>query len=551
MNTNETYTGWSNVLAPQTRQMMREASKQMGDLVRSTLGPHGLDKMVVRRMPDGELRSFVSNDGSAIIEEFEGETNHPIAQQFIWTMEDHEADYGDGSTTMFLLAADLLTTAMDLAEKGVHPSDIVEGFSIGAQRTLEVWDDTAVDLINENGELDRVKLRTIATTGMTNGHNGSWQLNTLADTVVEAVLRVSNPADRSVRLDHAETIAVPGGSVEHSELVPGAVLPLDIVTGKRLLPMTGPVLLINGSLQTRQPSADVRIGAEGKGKDWGESRDIAANISRTGTVAVLVTGDADMAVAKELKKHGAVLIRNVRDSHFEYVAAATGAVPRGPVRPDSLINKRNLGHATVRFRDTGRDDPWVAFESADESVPAVTLIVRGGTASAAEEAERRIRDGKNALRAAIRMPRALPAGGAADMAAARAVRELASRFNGREQLAVDAFADTLESVPRTLARNAGLDPIGALAQLRSLHDTGYDRAAVSKDGIIVSDVTANGGLDAFQIRLSGLVRAVEFVNSLVRIDGMLVDERLPSPERVLEEPKYGPEEMPEVDLEGE
>ncbi|WP_227356426.1 TCP-1/cpn60 chaperonin family protein [Haladaptatus salinisoli] len=544
--TNELYTGWKRVPSSETRRMIRDAAVQMGDLVRSTLGPWGIDKMIVRRMADGELRGFVSNDGSAIMEEFEGETSHPIARRFIRATEDHETDYGDGSTTMVLLASELLSTAMDLVDRGVHPTDVIEGFSIGGQRTLELWDETSIPLANSAGELDRARLRAVAMTGMTNGRSGSWPLDEFADTVVDAVLRVSDPETGSVRLDHAKTVAVPGGSVADSTLVEGVVLPENVVTAERLLPATGAVLLIEGDLRCRSPAADVSVTVEGAtdaertvgGLD--ESEKIAANIGLTGAVAVVATGDVDMAIAKELARHGAVLLRNVKRTDFEYIARATGATPRGPVRPSGRIDADALGNATVQLRDTGRDDDWVAFQpSEDVEAPAVTLVVRGGTQTASEEAERRVRDGKNALRACIKTPAALPAGGAADVAAARAVRSLAMRFDGREQLAAEGFADALESIPKTLAANAGLNPLDALLELRVRHDAGHRRAAVSSDGTVVDDVTADGGgLDPFQIRVSGLVRAIEFVNALTRIDGVLLDEREPTVDRALEEPTY-------------
>jgi chaperonin GroEL (HSP60 family) len=259
MSTNETYTGWTQVPSAGTRSMIRDAAEEMGGLVRSTLGPFGLDKMIVRRMPDDELRGFVSNNGIAIVEEFEGETDHPVAKRFIGAAEDHETEYGDGSTTMVLLAAELTATAMDLVDRGVHPVDVVEGFSVAAQRTLERWEAAAVPLSDAGGALDRDLLREVALTGMVNGRPGSWPLADLAETVVEAVLRVSDPATGSVRLDHAETVAVPGGSVADSTLVEGVLLPKPVVTGEHRLPATGGVLLVDGDLQARTLSRDVRI----------------------------------------------------------------------------------------------------------------------------------------------------------------------------------------------------------------------------------------------------------------------------------------------------
>jgi chaperonin GroEL (HSP60 family) len=551
MTTNEMFLGWQHVPSPETRSMIRDASTAMGNLVRSTLGPLGTDKMVVRRMEDDELRGFVSNDGVAIIEEFEGETTHPIAEHFIRAAEDHEDDYGDGTTTMVLLASDLLSTAMDLGDRGVHPNDIIEGYSIAAQRTLERWQDLSIDLGAADGSLDREKLEAIALTGMTNGRTGSWPLAEFAETVVEGVLRVSDPSTGSVRLDHAETIAVPGGNVTDSELVDGVVLPEHVVVAEHLLPATGSVVLVDGHLQSRSLSADVNVSVESEADaaqaatGFDDSEEIAATIGVTDTVAVVVSGDVDMAIAKELARHGAIVVRNVMDTDFEYIASATGATPRGPVSPNSRIDPETLGTATVRFRNTGRNDDWVAFEPPSTAgAPAVTMLVRGGTQSAAEEAQRRIKDGKNALRACIMNPRALPAGGAADVAAATDLRTFATRFDGREQLAIDAFADVLESIPRTLARNATLDPISSVADLRTRHDAGLERAAISKDGLLVDDVTADGGgLESFQVRVSGLVRAVEFVNKITRIDGVLLDQRPPSVDRVLEEPKVDPADL--------
>ncbi|WP_416841749.1 TCP-1/cpn60 chaperonin family protein [Haloferax sp. DFSO52] len=533
--------------------MIRDASTQMGDLVRSTLGPLGMDKMVVRRMEDDRIRGFVSNDGVAIIEEFEGETDHPIAQHFIRLAEDQEDDYGDGTTTTVLLASDLLSTAMDLADQGVHPNDIIEGYSIGAQRTLERWNEMAIDLRTADDTLDQEKLEAIALTGMTNGRTDSWPLGGFAKTLVNGVLRVSNPATGGVRLDHAKTIAVPGGNVTDSELVEGVMLPKELVVAEHLLPATGSVLLINGNLQSRSLSTDVNInietndGARRAASGFNDSEGIAAAIGQTDTVAVVVSGDVDMAIAKELAGHGAVVLRNVKDSDFKYIAKATGASSRGPITPNTRIDPEVLGTATVRFRDTGREDDWVAFEPpAAVGAPAVTLLVRGGTQTSAEEAQRRIKDGKNALRACIKNPKALPAGGAADMAAATDIRSFANRFDGRKQLAIDAYADVLESIPKTLARNAGLDSITSVADLRTRHDAGFERAAISKDGVVVNDVTADGGgLEAFQVRVSGLVRAIEFVNHFIRIDSVLLDERPPSVERVLEEPRVKPGEVPE------
>ncbi|SFR96772.1 Chaperonin GroEL (HSP60 family) [Halomicrobium zhouii] len=543
MTTDETYTGWSRVPSRETRAAVRQTSGAMAELVRSTLGPLGLDKMIVRRMPDDELRGFVTNDGIGIIEEFEGETDDPIAQQYITLAEDHEDDVGDGVTTMFLLACDLLSASMDLVDQGVHPNDVVEGYSIAAQRTIENWVEMAVPVARE-GELHRDTLETIAMTGMTNGRTQSWPLDQVVDTVVDAVLRVSDPETGTTRLDHADTVAVHGGTVTDTELVEGAVVPREVVDAEYLLPAEGPILLVDGDLTSRELTADVSVSIDPEdpaktAESFDESAGIAEAIGETGAVAVVVTGDADMQVAYELAGEGAVLVRDTKDSTFEYLQIVTGATPIGPVSPGASIDPDVLGHVRLSRRDMARDTDWLAFEAPPGTgQPAVTIVVRGGTESVAEEAERRIRTGKNALRAVVQDPRALPAGGAPDVAAAVDVRSFARRFDGREQLAVETFADVLETVPKTLAHNAGLDPLAALADLRGRHDAGDDRAGVSADGEVVDDVVAHDGLDAFRVRVSGLVRAVEFVNGLTRVDNFLVDQRVPTVDSVLGEPEY-------------
>ena len=209
----------------------------------------------------------------------------------------------------------------------------------------------------------------------------------------------------------------------------------------------------------------------------------------------------------------------------------------GPVSPGSTVDPENLGHARVSFRDMGREDDWLALEApADTGQPAVTVVVRGGTGSAAEEAERRVRKGKNALRAVVQNPRVLPGGGAPDVAAARDLRSFAPRFGGREQLAIESFADVLEGLPKTLARNAGRDPSGTIAELRTRHEAGHDTAGLDVDGDVVDDVLAGDAIDPFRVRTTGLVRAVEFVNDFTRIDSFLVDQREPSLERELDDP---------------
>ncbi|MEY7848530.1 TCP-1/cpn60 chaperonin family protein [Natrarchaeobius sp. A-rgal3] len=522
----------------ETRRGIQSASRQMGDLVRSTLGPMGVDKMIVRRMQDDSVRTFVSNDGVAILAEFEGETENPIANQFITLAEEHQDDVGDGTTTTTLLASELLTAGVDLIDAGVPPTSVVEGFSIGAQRTLEVWNEMGIpvadtDRPRHRDAFDEERLERIAVCGMTNGRAGAWSLEHLADDVVDAVLHAWEPRRASVHLGYVSVETIPGGDVASSELFPGTHLAYEPMVADRVLPGEGGVLLVEGSLGPREIRAgSVTIDADDVAAVDERERErdrIADAIARSNATAVFVTGDVTDAIGTALAHRGVACFRNVKRSDVDRLSRITGASIRGPVTPTAPASADEFGRGKIRLREAGEDRTWLEVAAPDGVDPrSVGLVVRGGTERAADEARRRIKVGLNAVRAAVKRPIAVPGGGAADVAAAREVRELAPRFDGREQLAVDRFADVLESIPRTLARNAGQDPIDAVTDLRARHDAGQRRAGIDATGTVVADVVSSGdALDAQLVRTSSLARSVEFANSLLTVDAVIFDTSLP------------------------
>jgi chaperonin GroEL (HSP60 family) len=528
--------GFARLTADETGAVIGAAAEEMGSLVRSTLGPFGLDKLVVRRQDGGELRVFASNDGVAIIEEFESETDHPVAEHFIKTAEAQEDEYGDGTTTTILLASELVSAGVDLVEQGVPPTAIVEGFSMAAQRSLETWGELSVPLTTPDGrDYDRELLEAIAKTGMTNGSDTSWPLNGLSDVVVDAVLRVAEPEIGRADLSFVRTEAMPGGGVGDSRLIRGGLLPREPVRESVALPVEGPVLLVEGDVEPRE--------FEGKGAVSGEAGDglrqfeerqyerLAAAIEAAGAVAVLATGNVSRELAVRLAGKGIVAAQNVKETRIEFLSRAIGSAVSPPlVSPDVVPTADRLRRARVSTRRDQSGTEWIQVVSTEDvDSTAVTLLVRGGGESVAGEAERRIKDGLNAVRAAVMRPEALPGGGAAEVAAAAAVRDLAPSIGGRAQLAMEAYADALESVPRTLARNAGLDPIEATLDLRTRHHGGDDRAGIAASGAVVDDVVREEGLDPQLVRTSALVRSTELANSYARIDSILYSETPVSP----------------------
>lgn len=529
--------GYTHFDRSETGEIIAAAAEEMGSLVRSTLGPAGLDKLVVRRQQDDEIRGLASNDGISIIEEFEGETNHPVAQHFIETAEAQEDDYGDGTTTTVLLTSELLTAGIDLVSEGVAPTTVVEGFSIAAQRTLEVWDESSVSLATPDGaSLDRDRLRNVAITGMTNGSTKSWSLHGLADPVVEAVLRVSNPQTGSVDLSFVRTEAMPGGGVADSSLVPGTFLPKEPYWGTGELPVAGPALLVDGDVAPRDPTLQGEVTADTNGFDGIRSvddrrfDDIVNAIRGTGASAVLASGDIHRDIAQQLGSRGVLSVQNVKESRIEFLARATGASVSTPLVSPKVISADATAPVRVEQRFDQEDDSWLAVTATGQNVPeAVSFVVRGGSDSVAREAERRVKDGLNAVRAAVMRPQALPGGGAAEIAAAVALRDFAPGVTGRAQLAVETFADAIETIPLTLARNAGLDSLGTVLDLRNRHARGHGRAGITADGTVVDDVFDHDAFDPQLVRTSGFVRGVEFANSYLRIDSILYNATPDSP----------------------
>ncbi len=507
----------------------------MGSIVRHTIGPLGLDSMIVRRMPEGEIRAMVTNDASAIIEEFEGETDHPIAQRFIYLARAHEDDYGDGATRTVLLASELIDRGLDLIDRGVHPHDTIEGFMIGGQRTLELWEAQAISLQLQDGSLDREGLTQVTRAGIANGRPGAWDLDGTADLVVEAGLRVSVPEEQRVDLSSIDTVAIPGGGVGDSALLDGVVLPQDPVVAERLLPVRGGVLLVAGDLTVKSPfGMDVRIGGESWSTGAFSRSNVRAHasvvdrIDAADVVAVIVSGDVSHDMANELAGRGIVCLRNTTDIRMKRLSRVTGGRILGGM-PAGALPTETIGAADIRRRDVGPEKEWTEVRALDH-VPAVgTVVARGGTERSAKEAERRIKQGLNAFRAAIGRPDALPAGGAIELEAAGEIRSFASKFGGRKQLAIDTYADAIEAVPRALAENAGRDPIDAITDLRTRHRAGHSSAGFTADGVIVDDVTTHHAIEPFLIPTSALVRAIDFAATMLRIDSILPIDQLAAP----------------------
>lgn len=524
---------WYQLDEDETRAGIRSVAREFKSILEGRLGPWGTDALVVRRTDDGELRRFVSNSATAVINEFETELGHPIAGQFISLAGSQEDAIGDGTATTVLLAAALLDHGIELIADGIHPRDVIEGLSIGAQRALEVYDEHAVAI--DATERDRERLTAIARTGITNGDPALGALSGVAGDLVEAVLHVGVPETGSAMLDSIDTHAIPGGSITDSEVRFAKFLPRTPVEDISGDSGTGRILLLNDGLEPRELAHSVSIDGSNAtafrngAQALNRHQRIATRLAEADVRLVAAAGTVPAALATALAEHGIRCIRDLPRRHLTFLKRLTGGTVTGAISPDEALPVRVCGTARIDVCEID-DRTWTVLEAPDpETACAATVLVRGGTSSSVEEAKRRISGGLNALRATLQRPKILPAGGAPEIAAARAVRSLAPSIDGREQLAVEAFADCLEYPPRTLAHNAGLHPIDSVTALRNRHADGQSMAGIGADGSIIEDITASGGWDPLLVRVTALVRAVEFTNDLLTIDHALIDRRARDP----------------------
>lgn len=491
------------------------AGKAVADAVRTTLGPRGMDKMLV----DSTGTVVITNDGVTILEEMDIE--HPAAQMLVEVAQTQEDGVGDGTTTASVLAGQLLATAEDLLADDVHPTTIVEGYAAARDIGHAAIDDCRLD-----EDVDDDLLRRVAATSMTGKGTGDANAETLADLVVEAVRQVAD--DDGAHRDDVRVHTQPGASSGATELVRGIVtdtepvredMPRDVADAS--------VLALDTSLDTRETNADVEYDITSveqlNAALDAEERELKryAETVRDAGVDVLVSQKSiDDRVAAFLAEAGVLAFESVKQTDVSAIAAATGATVVGDVTD---VESDDLGYAeSVRVERYGEDD--LAFVEGGADARTVTLLVRGSTAHVLDELERAIGDALDVVAVALDDGGVVPGAGCAEIAVADRIRDEAARIDGRAQLAAEAFADALDVLPRTLAENTGMDPIDALVDLRAENESG--RAGVVTDGERgeIADPIAHGVIDPAAVKHEALAAATDAATMIVRIDDVIAAE---------------------------
>ena len=488
------------------------AGKAVAESVRTTLGPKGMDKMLV----DSTGSVVVTNDGVTILKEMDIE--HPAANMIVEVSETQEEEVADGTTSAVVVAGELLQRAEELLEQDIHATTLAQGYRQAAERAGEVLEDVAIDVDVEDEEY----LQQIAATAMTGkGAEGSKDL--LAEIVVRAVQSIAD--EDGIDTEYVEIEKSVGGSIENTELIEGVLISKDRVhENMPYFVEDANIALIDTALEVKETEIDAEVNVtdpdqlqEFLDQEEAQLRELVDKLVDVGANVVFCQKGIDDLVQHFLAQEGIMAVRRVKKSQVKQIARATGA--RAVSNVDD-ITEDDLGFAgSVAQKDVGGDDR--IFVEDVEDAKSVTILLRGGTEHVVDEVERAIEDSLGVVRTTIEDGKVLPGGGAPEVELSLALRDFADSVGGREQLAVEAFADALEVIPRTLAENAGHDPIDSLVELRSEHDGGSYAAGLDAYTGDVIDMEAEGVVEPLRVKTQAIESATEAAVMILRIDDVI------------------------------
>ena len=492
------------------------AAKAVADTVKTTLGPKGMDKMLVDSMGD----ITITNDGVTILEEMQIE--HPAAKMMVEVAKAQNEAVGDGTTTAVVLAGELLKKASELLEMEIHPIVITKGYRLAKEKALEELERIAIHVGMEN---DR-ELVQIANTAMT-GKSAERASQYLAEISVKAVKKVSENVGGKITVD-TENVKLEkkhGGSMSDTMLIEGILIDKEVVHSAMPKDVkNAKIALLDVAIEVKELEGDAKINVDSPEKmqsflDQEERliRSMTDKIAASGAQVVLCQKGIDDLAQHFLAKKGILAARRVKKSDMDKLARATGAKIASNIQE---LTKDDLGFAgNVEERKVGTDR--MIFVEKCKEPKAVTILIRGGTEHVVDEVERALEDAIKDISAALELGKMVAGGGAPEAAVAKVVRKYADSFSGREQLAVLAFADAMEVIPRALAENAGLDPIDKIAMLRSEHEKGAHTTGLDVFSGKVVDMLKAGVVEPLKIKLQAVQSATEAAEMILRIDDLI------------------------------
>ena len=492
------------------------AARLVADTVRSTLGPKGMDKLLVDSLGD----IIVTNDGVTILEEMHIE--HPAAKMVVAVAKTQEAEVGDGTTTAVILAGELLKNAELLLDKEIHPTVITKGYRMAAEKAQELLNYIAKDVSINDEDI----LKNIAMTAMT-GKGAEVAKENLSDIIVSAILQIADTKDNKIIID-LENIKLEkkvGGGIEDSELIQGIVLDKEVV--HPAMPTSvkdAKIALLDLALEVKNTEIDAKIQITDPMQmqgfiDMEEKmlRNMVDRVLSSGANVVFCQKGIDDLAQHFLAKKGVYAARRVKKSDMEKLARATGAKI---VNNLADLSSEDVGYAGLVEEKKVNNEEMTYITECNEA-KAVTILIHGGTEHVVNEVERAIKDALGDISAALLVEKVVAGAGSTEIELSKELRRFGNSLSGREQLAVQAFADALEGIPIALAENAGLDPIDTLTELKAAHDQGRVEAGLDVFSGKIIDAWKEGIIEPLKIKTQAIKSASEVAELILRIDDVL------------------------------
>ncbi len=498
------------------------AAKLVAEVVKSSLGPRGMDKMLVDSLGD----VTITNDGATILKEID--VQHPAAKMVVEVAKSVDNEVGDGTTSSVIFTGSLLEKAEELIDKNVHPSVIVDGYTAASIEALKVLDKIAIKVKTD----DRDLLAKIANTSMYS-KLVSEDSPVLSKIVVDATQMIAELNEKTktlkVDLDNIKVEKKAGGSMQETSLIKGIVLDKEVVHGgmpKRI--EKAKIALINSPLEIEKTemSAEIRISDPQQMQMFLEEENnmlkaMVEKVKSSGANVLLCQKGIDDLAQHYLAKDGILAVRRVKESDMLKLTKATGA--RLVNNIDDLSSK-DLGSADVVEERKVETDKWVFIEGC-KNPKAVTILVRGGSQRVVDEADRSLHDALMVMKDVLEKPFIVAGGGSPEAYIATHIRNWSSSLEGREQLAVIKFAEALETIPISLATNAGMDPIDTMAELRAKQNKGLKWTGVNVRSTTVADMFKQNILEPVVIKEQIIKSATEAACMLLRIDDVIASSK--------------------------
>jgi len=502
-----------------------QAARIVAEVVKSSLGPKGMDKMLVDSFGD----VTITNDGATMLKEMD--IQHPAAKMMVEVSQTQDDEVGDGTTSVVVLTGELLGKAVELMGRKIHPTIVIDGYKDAMAQALQILEDIAIKVDHK----DREMLKKVASTSMASklvsGHSGH-----LSEISVDAIVQVAEETDGGceVDMDMVKVEKKPGGSLTDSRLIRGLIIDKEVVHADMpKLILDARIGLLDSAMEVEKTEFDAKIQIETPEEmqayiehEEQMLRDMVRGVKEVGVTVLLCQKGIDDTVQHFLAREGILAARRLKKSDMEALAKATEAKI---VTSVDKLSGEDIGYA-ARVEERKIGDDKLLFIEGCRNPKALSVLLRGGSERIVDEAERSLHDALSVVCDVVREPKVVAGGGAPEIEVARRLRRHAEGLAGRERLAVLAFAESIEVIPATLAENAGMDPIDAISEMQSRHERGEAWVGVNALDGIVTDMAALDVYEPLQVKAQAIKSATEASTMLLKIDDIIAASKMKMPE---------------------